>query len=237
MNVVELREFYSSPLGKATHRLVSAKLLPMIGLAQDQRLLGLGFATPYLQGPSRLLAFMMARRGVIHWPEEGLVQSALVDELDLPLADNSVDLALVVHGLEFTDSPIEMLQEVWRVLSPQGKLVLVVPNRRGLWSASETSPFGYGQPFSRSQLNILLKEAQFSIGHIVPALYMPPRVGLVGLAIAPALERFGAAALGPLSGVHIVEATKQVYAYSAGRRVRRLSPRFRPLLLPTHKQY
>jgi SAM-dependent methyltransferase len=236
MNVVDLREFYSSPLGKATHRLVAAKVLPMIGLAPDQTLLGLGFATPYLQGSVRDLAFMMARRGVIHWPEEGYVQSALVDELDLPLSDNSVDLVLVVHGLEFTDSPIEMLQEAWRVLAPQGKLVLVVPNRRGLWSASESSPFGFGQPFSRSQLNSLLKDAQFSIGRIEPALYVPPRAGLAGLAVAGGIERLGRAALGWFSGVLIVEANKQVYAYSAGRRVRRASPRFRPLLLPTHKE-
>jgi SAM-dependent methyltransferase len=236
MNVVELREFYSSPLGKATHRLVSAKLLPMLNLAQEQTLLGLGFATPYLQGPSRTLAFMMARRGVIHWPEEGPVQSALVDELDLPLPDNSVDLALVVHGLEFTDSPTDMLQEIWSVLAPQGRLVLVVPNRRGLWSASEASPFGFGQPFSRSQLNSLLKDAQFSIGRIEPALYVPPRAGFAGLGMSSGIERLGRAALGWFSGVLIVEATKQVYAYSAGRRVRRPSPRFRPVLLPTHRQ-
>ena len=75
---------------------------------------------------------MMARQGVIHWPQEGAVQSALVDEFDLPLLESTVDLALVVHGLELTDSPIEMLQEVWRVMAPQGRLVLVVPNRRGL---------------------------------------------------------------------------------------------------------
>jgi SAM-dependent methyltransferase len=236
MNVVELREFYSSPLGKATYRLVGSKLLPKLALAPDQTILGLGFATPYLEGAPRKLAFMMARRGVIHWPEEGLVQSALVDELDLPLPDNSVDLVFIAHGLEFTDSPIEMLQEAWRVLAPQGKLVLLVPNRRGLWAASESSPFGSGQPFSRSQLQGLLKESQFSVGGIAPALFVPPRVKLVTSAFAAGFDGFAAANFGRFSGVLIVEATKQVYAYSAGRRVRRALPRFKPILLPTNKQ-
>jgi SAM-dependent methyltransferase len=236
MNVVELREFYSSPLGKATYRLVGSKLLPKLALAPDQTILGLGFATPYLEGAPRKLAFMMARRGVIHWPEEGLVQSALVDELDLPLPDNSVDLVFIAHGLEFTDSPIEMLQEAWRVLAPQGKLVLLVPNRRGLWAASESSPFGSGQPFSRSQLQGLLKESQFSVGGIAPALFVPPRVKLVTSTFAAGFDRFAAANFGRFSGVLIVEATKQVYAYSAGRRVRRALPRFKPILLPTNKQ-
>jgi SAM-dependent methyltransferase len=237
MNVIELGEFYASPLGKATQRLVMVKLLPLLNPVRDATILGLGFAPPYLDATSRNLAFMMARRGVTQWPDAGLVQSALVDELDLPLPDNSVDVALVVHGLEFTESPVELLQEVWRVLAPQGKLVLVVPNRRGLWSAFEASPFGYGQPFSRSQLNSLLKEAQFSIGRIEPALFMPPRAKLVGLKIATSFEKFGAAVLGRFSGVLIVEATKQVYAYSAGRRVRQSLPRFRPLLLPTHRGF
>jgi SAM-dependent methyltransferase len=236
MNVVELREFYASPLGKATHRLVCPKLLPMLAQPADATILGLGFAIPYLNEANRNLAFMTARRGVIHWPEQGLVQSALVDELDLPLPDNSVDLALVVHGLEFTDSPLEMLQELWRVVAPQGKLVLVVPNRRGLWSASEASPFGYGQPFSRTQLSGLLKEAQFSYSRMEPALFMPPRAKLAGLKLAMGIEKFGRTAFGGFSGIIMVEATKQVYAYSAGRRVKRSLPRFRPVFLPTHRQ-
>ncbi len=118
---------------------------------------------------------MMARQGVIHWPQSGAVKSTLVDEFDLPLLESTVDLALVVHGLELTDSPIEMLQEVWRVMAPQGRLLLVVPNRRGLWSAFDTSPFGYGQPFRGTQLLALLKEAQFSaVTWSSEALQMPP---------------------------------------------------------------
>ena len=136
MDVVDLREFYASPLGNATRRLLSAKLRPRLGSLNDACVMGMGF--------------------------------------DLPLLESTVDLALVVHGLELTDSPIEMLQEVWRVMAPQGRLVLVVPNRRGLWAAFDTSPFGYGQPFSRTQLSGLLKEAQFSAVSWSHALQMPP---------------------------------------------------------------
>ena len=35
------------------------------------------------------------------------------------------------------------------------------------------------------------------------------------------------------AGVTIVEAMKQVYAFSSGKRARRLMPRFRPALLPS----
>ncbi len=236
MDVVELGEFYASPLGNATRRLISAKLRPRLGRLSDACVLGLGFATPYLDEfppeTGRRLAFMMARQGVIHWPVEGAVRSALVDEFDLPLLESTVDLALVVHGLELTDSPIEMLQEVWRVMAPQARLILVVPNRRGLWAAFDSSPFGYGQPFSRTQLGGLLKEARFSAVSWTHALQMPPLARGFVLSSAGAIERLGDWINSRFAGVIIVEAVKQVYAFSSGKRVRRLMPRLRPVLLP-----
>lgn len=241
MDVVELREFYASPLGNATRRLISAKLKPQLGSLSEACVLGMGFATPYLDDlqteTGRRIAFMMARQGVIHWPGEGPVQSALIDEFDLPLLESTVDLALVVHGLELTDSPIEMLQEVWRVMAPQGRLILVVPNRRGLWAAFDSSPFGYGQPFSRTQLAGLLKEAQFSTVSWGHALQMPPTKRGFVLSAASAIERVGDWITARFSGVIIVEAVKQVYAFSSGKRVRRLMPRFKPVLLPSHVRF
>ena len=55
-----------------------------------------------------------------------------------------------------------MLAEVWRVLTPGGRLLVVVPNRAGLWARMENTPFGYGRPFSRKQLSRLMRDMQFS---------------------------------------------------------------------------
>jgi SAM-dependent methyltransferase len=241
MDVVELREFYASPLGNATRRLISTRLRPRLGQLQDATVMGLGFASPYLDEfaddvPSSF-SFMLARQGVIHWPPHDKVKSALVDEYDLPLVESAVDLALVVHGLELTNSPIEMLQEIWRVMAPQGRLVLVVPNRRGLWASFDSSPFGYGQPFSRTQLGGLLKEAQFSAQSWTYALQMPPVSRSFVLKSAGAIERVGEWLAPRLSGVIIVEAVKQVYAFSSGKRARRLMPRFKPALLPAPARF
>ena len=231
MNVVDLQDFYASPLGKATHRLVSPKIDAALKTAGSSRILGLGYATPYLQPVSGTMAFMLARRGVTHWPPSGLVQSALVDEFDLPLPDHSIDVALLIHALEFTDDPAEMLQELWRVLAPQGQLILVVPNRHGLWSLSDSSPFGFGQPFSPMQLRQHLKGAQFSLVQMKYGLFMPPWLHLGGVRLAPAVEKLGAAALGQLSGVLIATATKQIFAYKTGKRLARSALRFRPALI------
>ena len=236
MDVVDLREYYANSLGKATQRIIAARLGPHMPSDPHASILGLGYATPYFNKAEglapRQLAFMMARRGVIHWPEPGPVASALVDELDLPLSDNAVDVALLVHSMEFTDSPEELLEEIWRVLTPQGKLLLVVPNRSSLWAMMDVSPFGHGQPFSRSQLQGLLRAAQFSISSIEYALAMPPSLKLAGSQLAHVVEKLGGYSLRGLSGVLIVEAQKQVSAYAPGRKIRRSLPRFKPAFLP-----
>ncbi|MBI2718717.1 MAG: methyltransferase domain-containing protein [Rhizobiales bacterium] len=235
MDVVDLREFYRSRLGHTTRRLIANRLRPKTGSLAGSTVMGLGYAVPYLEdlaGEARCsLAFMLARQGVIHWPAEGAVNSALVDECDLPLLESAVDLAIITHGLELTDAPDEMLKEVWRVLAPQGRMLLVVPNRRGLWARFDTSPFGYGQPFSRPQLSQLLRDAQFSVVSWAQALYLPPSGRGLFLSSAGAFETLGSRLMPAVSGVVIVEAVKQVYAISTGKRVRRLVPRLRPALV------
>jgi SAM-dependent methyltransferase len=236
MDIVDLREFYASRLGGATRRSLANRLRPVLAGTKGAKVMGLGYAMPYLADclPSAevQIAFMMARMGVFRWPDEGAVQSALIDECDLPLLESVVDVALVVHALEFTDAPGEMLKEIWRVLSPQGRLILVVPNRRGVWARFDSSPFGYGQPFSRPQLSTLLRESQFSAVSWSHALYFPPSTKGVVLSSATAIESIGARLMPAVSGVIVVEAVKQVYATTSGKRARRFSPRQRPALVP-----
>lgn len=236
MDIVDLREFYGSRLGHTTRRLIANRLRPRLGPLGGSRVMGLGFAAPYMdeltQEAERNLAFMLARQGVIHWPSDGPVKSALIDEFDLPLLESAIDLALAVHALELSDAPDEMLKEIWRVLAPQGRLFLVVPNRRGLWARFDSSPFGHGQPFSRPQVTQLLREAQFSVVSWSHALFVPPSERGVILSSASALEAIGNRIMPGLAGVIIVEAVKQVYAISKGKRVRRFVPRLRPALAP-----
>lgn len=236
MDSVDLREFYGSRLGLATRRSLAAQLRPRLTGVTAARVMGLGYAMPYLvdciEASQAQLAFMMARQGVFRWPENGSVQSALVDESDLPLLESVIDVALVVHGLELTDAPQDMLREIWRVLSPQGRLLLVVPNRRGVWARFDTSPFGHGQPYSRPQLSALLRESQFSVISWAHALYFPPSTSSAILSAAPAIESIGSRLMPALSGVIVVEAVKQVYGIASGKRARRLLARTRPTLAP-----
>src|SRR3954452_3335135 len=117
MDVADLREFYGSRLGQASRRLIAHRLRDRFGNLAGATVLGLGFAVPYLDAPAdgaeRSLVFMMAQRGVMHWPQDQPNPAAFLDECKLPLLESTVDFAFVIHGLELTDQPSEMLRELW----------------------------------------------------------------------------------------------------------------------------
>lgn len=223
LDAIDLKEFYGSRLGLVVRRLLGARLRARWGEVKGARVFGLGFATPYL-GALRseavsLGALMPAEQGVIPWPEGAQNRTALVEETELPLPDDCADRILLVHMVECAENTRALLRELWRVLSPQGRLLLIVPNRRGLWARVDTTPFGSGRPYSRSQLARLLKEAMFVPEEWQHALYMPPFNWGVLLRWPVFWERLGLVLWPTFSGVIMVEATKQVYgAVPAGER-------------------
>ncbi len=231
LDVVDLRTFYSTPLGRVAQRFIGAVIVSRWSNVAAQSVLGVGYATPYLetfrQRAERVLAFMPAEQGVVNWPVDGGISStALVDVTMMPLPEGCMDRILVVHALEVCEAPRDLLGEIWRILTPGGRMILVTPNRRSVWAGLETTPFGQGQPYSRGQLRSLLRGAQFSPIHEAEALYAPPFARPALLRLAPPLERIGARLGLPGAGVQIIEATKQVYRLVGARRVaRRILPR------------
>ncbi|QQS15045.1 MAG: methyltransferase domain-containing protein [Rhodospirillales bacterium] len=220
-DVVDLRDFYAEPVGMVARRLLGARLRELWPDTRGLRVAGVGYAAPFLwpflPEAERVLALMPAQQGVLHWPREGGNLSALVDETDLPLPDRSVDRMLVVHALECTERVKPLLREAWRALADGGRMVVVVPNRTGLWAQIDNSPFYQGYPYSARQLAALLRANMFTPLREARALYMPPVRSRLLLGMAPSVERFGARWLGRLAGVAMIEAGKQLYAGVAQR--------------------
>ncbi|MFD1705065.1 methyltransferase domain-containing protein [Methylopila henanensis] len=234
LDVVDLRDFYARPLGEIARRILRAKLRARWPSVNGLRVLGVGYASPYLgvfrSEAERLLSFSPAHQGVIAWPEAGPNGSALVEADMWPLPDATVDRVVAVHALETSDAAGEVLREAWRCLAPGGRLIVVAPNRRGAWAQTDTTPFGHGRPFSRSQLTDLLREALFTPEGWEEALFMWPVERGLMLRSAFAFERIGARLWSPFAGVHIVEATKQVMRPLPARSTRRVvrSPALNP---------
>ena len=74
--------------------------------------------------------------------------------------------------------PASLLQEVWRVLAPSGRVIIAVVARDGLWANAESTPFGHGRPYSRRQLAALLREAELEPADVAPDLARPCLCGI-----------------------------------------------------------
>jgi len=241
LDVNDLSAFYDSPLGEVARRLIGRVLRARWDNCAGLSIMGLGYCGPYLDRfrdeAQRTLALMPAAQGVVHWPSADRSASALVLGDMLPLPDASIDRVLVAHALETAEHPSAVLEEVWRVLAPGGRAILVVPSRRGVWARADGTPFGHGQPFSRTQLRELVRDALFSPVYWGEALFAPPFRRRLFIHWAPGMERLGAAVGFTFAGVLIVEATKQVYRPVGVRKVaRRPLVALEPSLAPTARR-
>ena len=215
-DIVDLRQFYRSAVGQIARRYVGHRVREFWNDVRGLRILGLGYATPYLRPfeseAERVLAVMPAAQGVVRWPRGGHPSRvALADETELPLPDESIDRVLLVHALEASEQVRQLLREVWRVLPPSGRLLAVVPNRLGIWARLDRTPFGHGHPFTPPQLTRLLRDNMYAPSDVRSCLFLPPLRIRFLLRSASAFENFGARGFG-VGGVLIVEATKQIYA-------------------------
>ena len=61
-----------------------------------------------------------------------------------------------------------------------------------MWARFDTTPFGHGRPYSRRQLERLLREAMFTPTDWASALYVPPFERRMLMRSATAFERIGA---------------------------------------------
>jgi SAM-dependent methyltransferase len=234
-DIVDLRAFYSTLLGRLAERAIAEAVTTVWANLPNERLVGLGYALPWLDrlgnSAERVFAFMPATQGAVNWPANGPSATVLVFDEDLPLFDASIDRMLMVHALEHAENPRESLKEVWRVLAPGGRLVIVVPNRRGVWARIEDTPFGTGRPYSRRQIIDLLREANFTPALFGEALFFPPTRRRWWLRLNGVFERMGRRFFPMFSGVIVVEAQKRLYqglpvAARSSRRV------FVPVLAP-----
>jgi SAM-dependent methyltransferase len=211
----ELLAFYDSPMGQVARRMILRRLRLLWPSTEHCRVLGYGFATPYLrllQGESeRVIAVMPAQQGVVGWPSEAPLV-VLGEEDCLPFPDAMFDRIVVVHGLEGADAVRPVMRQLWRVLAPEGRIVIVAPNRASLWAQLERSPFANGRPYRRGELDRLLRASMFEPLRWDRALYGPPLQSRRLIGSGTGWERLGRRLWPGLGGVHLVEASKSLYA-------------------------
>ena len=223
-----LVDFYESATGQMARRIILRRLRPIWPQLTGLRVLGYGFAVPYLKpflkDAERVVAAMPAQMGVVAWPAVRPLTTRCEEDA-LPFADAVFDRILVVHGLEGADASRALLRQLWRVLAPEGRLTVVAPNRASLWAQVEASPFACGRPFHR---DALLRDTLFEPLQWDRALYMPPfkgrRLTRMGVGWERLLRRF----MPGIAGVHLVQASKSLYGTATPQKRKRVEATLTP---------
>jgi len=214
-HVRDFRDYYRSVQGRLTRRALQKKLQAAVGNVRDQRVLAIGFATPYLYGflktAESVTAVMSGRSGAVVWPYDGPCHVAIADETDLPFRERTFDCVILIHSLEWSDVPHTLMREVWRVLDDEGRLIIVVPNRRSLWARLDLTPFGFGRPYSRGQLMRLLDDAMFTTTWVGGALLVPPGRSRFWFSLGKVLESIAGRFLTRVSALTMATASKRRY--------------------------
>ena len=215
-----LDAFYTSRIGCVCTELIGQRIFDLWGACQDLRLLGLGYPAPLLaRWESTTQSCVGAAPEAYSEARFDQVRGQSLCHINdhrLPFREAVFDRILLIHALEEAENPRQLLREVWRVLAPEGRVLVATANRKSLWSLDESKPLGHGRPWTRNQLTRFLNDSLFQVTASTTAIHMPPLNWPLITAAATSWERAGEALLPGFGGVVLVEATKHLHARPGG---------------------
>lgn len=206
MSLSYFENFYKSRLG----RYACSCLYDVFGIDEHKKTLWLGYAKNYIPNDEKN-----------YWGE-GFSKTDQVSEESnkrvfsyhqktLPFYYQDFEKANIIHALELSDAPDNLLKEIYRVLKPEADITVIVPNRAGLWAWGDHNPFGQGQPYSKKQIRQILENNQFTVLDIEPLLFLPPTQSKLFLRSFKWLDKVGRYLWPQFCGVYVVRAKKRVY--------------------------
>lgn len=223
-DVTELKTFYDSRLGQVCTQSIRRTILKIWPEAKGETLLGIGYALPclrpFLKSADIVVAAMPAGQGVIHWPKTEDNLTLLSHENSLPFRSNTLNRIIIMHALEYSQPLTELLREADRLLTPSGRMLVIVPNRRSLWARAEHTPYAQGQPYSLTQLKHLLEKHSFYNLQSKQALFFPPLKSRTILRFSRIFERICHRFFPHFGGVLMVEVEKRKTAPASGKTVK-----------------
>ena len=228
-DVGRIDTFYNGARGQVVAKLLREDLSDIWRMSKTESNLAVGFPFYFFPEGSICPVLMPAEIGGMAWAQKKEIYTAIIDSNSWPLESDSIDCILITHALEFVPDQHSFLSEAGRVLKSAGKLIIMVPHRRGLWSRAETTPFGHGTPFSKGQIFSLLKNSGLSPEKCTSSLFLPPFADKLPDAVSNQIEFVGERLLQLLGGVLIVEATKMVYAEPKKKRASTKARLFAPV--------
>jgi SAM-dependent methyltransferase len=142
---------------------------------------------------------------------------ALAERSQWPYRAESVDQIIMAHDFEFAEEREVYLREAWRILKGEGRLMIIIPNRKGKWVRAAHTPFSRGYTCHLGGVIDTLHRTHFKLDRIVPLLFTPPDVPStsIGRLAYNAINNVGEYC-GMQCGVRILEISKHIFAPTRG---------------------
>ena len=163
INASDIYSFYQSKLGKLVKRNIRHQLYNNLNSINDSVVCGYGYTNPYLsflnkQNKDLQISAMQPEFLDGNVKEKYDFDHQIIHEYFLPLDPSSVDVVISSHLLEFVDKPQSSIEEIWRILKPNGIFLTIIPRRSGIWTRYDNNPFGFGRSYSIRQFKSLIQD-------------------------------------------------------------------------------
>lgn len=214
-NGLSLKKFYKTDLGRVFSWKIIGKIYKLWNpkdINPSEKILYCGYNKPFLNifdneldSKNQITLFSPFN---IQDSNNGVV----IDPLRMPLRDSQFNRLISIHTVENAESLDSLLTEFWRVLEPEGRLILAVVNESGFWNNTDIAG---ANTFTKEYIEQSLATAKFKLHSFNRTIYFPPDKSLQVARILDSLLMV----LPSKSGVMIFEAEKRIYA-SRGRTIK-----------------
>ncbi len=215
LHFLNYQNFYNSSIGNLLSQHLEFKLKKYCYLYNNQNIGCFGYSIPYLnflKNYNIILSCCYSKKMGI--PNENIsnTNKILIDEDKIPFQDSFFDHMFLIHYLENTYNTKLSLREIWRTLAPEGKLYLIIPNKKSSWYLSDKSPFSSGNGFSKKQISNLLNDSFFEIDTIERLVYFPNKDLFFIKKHKDLIDKFGSLFFKYFNGVYLCIVKKKIYA-------------------------
>jgi len=161
---------------------------------------------------------------------------------ELPINSEGIDVHVLHHTLELSDTPHDDLREAARSLLPSGKLIIVGFNPWSIWGARKAFSIKGQAPWcanfiAEKRLEDWLKVAGLTLQSTDYFCYPPPIQSSYWLQKLKSINTLMSMSKLPIGGVYVITATKQIHRLIEQKpKWRRTSVRVSSLTKPVTKE-